>query len=186
MLLPNTKRLVAAQRDASARVARATKYSVDLPIVGRVMVPPPEQLAIYAALGGLAVLELIDWPVALAMGVGSALVSRHLSDLEAREDELAEAIEPTTDDTPRSATAGAPARKAAAKRSPPLSGQEGSPEDRAEDRAEDRSKSRHEGSPQNPEEGPEEGRRESPATAAGSSGPGSSAPADAAPEKTVQ
>ena len=114
MLLPNTKKLMAAQRDASARVARATKYSVDLPIVGRVMVPPPEQLAIYAALGGLAVLELIDWPVALAMGVGSALVSRHLSDLEAREDELAEAIEPTAEDTPKPTTAAA--QKAAAKK----------------------------------------------------------------------
>lgn len=116
MLLPNTKKLMAAQRDASARVARATKYSVDLPIVGRVIVPPPEQLAIYAALGGLAVLELIDWPVALAMGVGSALVSRHLSDLEAREDELAEAIEPTAADTPKPATATATARKAPAKK----------------------------------------------------------------------
>ena len=114
MLLPNTKKLMAAQRDASARVARATKYSVDLPIVGRVMVPPPEQLAIYAALGGLAVLELIDWPVALAMGVGSALVSRHLSDLEAREDELAEAIEPTAEDTSKPTTAAA--QKAAAKK----------------------------------------------------------------------
>ena len=114
MLLPNTKKLMAAQRDASARVARATKYSVDLPIVGRVMVPPPEQLAIYAALGGLAVLELIDWPVALAMGVGSALVSRHLSDLEAREDELAEAIEPTAEDTPKPTTAAA--QKAAAQK----------------------------------------------------------------------
>jgi hypothetical protein len=105
MLLTKTKSLLEAQRDASRKVAQGKKYSVDLPILGRVMVPPPEQLAIYAALGGLAVLELIDWPVALAMGVGSALVSRHLSELEAREDELAEAIEPTAEDIPQPSTA---------------------------------------------------------------------------------
>ncbi|MCB1290968.1 MAG: hypothetical protein KDB45_05485 [Mycobacterium sp.] len=183
MLLPNTKRLVAAQRDASARVARATKYSVDLPIVGRVMVPPPEQLAIYAALGGLAVLELIDWPVALAMGVGSALVSRHLSDLEAREDELAEAIEPTTDDTPRSATAGAPARKAAAKKVATPSAAKKAPQKTAQKTVR---KAATKAPRKTPKKAPKKVAGKAPATAAGSSGPGSSAPADAAPEKTVQ
>lgn len=131
MLLTKTKSLLEAQRDASRKVAQGRKYSVDLPIVGRVLVPPPEQLAIYAALGGLAVLELIDWPVALAMGVGSALVARHLSELEAREDALAESIEPTVDATPKPSTATttppaagkatarkAPAKKAAAKKAP--------------------------------------------------------------------
>ena len=131
MLLTKTKSLLEAQRDASRKVAQGRKYSVDLPIVGRVLVPPPEQLAIYAALGGLAVLELIDWPVALAMGVGSALVARHLSELEAREDALAESIEPTVEATPKPSTATttppaastatarkAPAKKAAAKKAP--------------------------------------------------------------------
>ncbi len=136
MLLTKTKSLLEAQRDASRKVAQGRKYSLDLPIVGRVLVPPPEQLAIYAALGGLAVLELIDWPVALAMGVGSALVARHLSELEAREDALAESIEPTVEATPKPSTATttppaastatarkaparkAPAKKAAAKKAP--------------------------------------------------------------------
>lgn len=119
MLLTKTKSLLEAQRDASRKVAQGRKYSVDLPIVGRVLVPPPEQLAIYAALGGLAVLELIDWPVALAMGVGSALVSRHLSELEAREDALAESIGPTAEatTTPPAATT-TTARKAPAKKAP--------------------------------------------------------------------
>ncbi len=89
-----TDKLLAAQRRASERVKQGKSYSVALPIVGRVPVPSPEQLAIYAALGGLVALELIDWPVALAMGVGSTVVSRRLSDLKAREEELAEAIEP--------------------------------------------------------------------------------------------
>ena len=89
-----TDKLLAAQRRASERVKQGKSYSVALPIVGRVPVPSPEQLAIYAALGGLVALELIDWPVALAMGVGSTVVSQRLSDLKAREEELAEAIEP--------------------------------------------------------------------------------------------
>ena len=91
-----TNKLMAAQRQASERVKQGKSYSVALPIVGRVPVPSPEQLAIYAALGGLTVLELIDWPVALAMGVGSTVVSRRLADLKAREEELAEAIEPVS------------------------------------------------------------------------------------------
>lgn len=89
-----TNKLLAAQRHASERVKQGKSYSVALPIIGRVPVPSPEQLAIYAALGGLAVLELIDWPVALAMGVGSTVVSRRLADLKAREEELAESLEP--------------------------------------------------------------------------------------------
>ena len=59
-----------------------------LPLVGTVRVPPPDQLAFYGVLGGLAVLELIDWPVALAMGLGSALVARHFSELEQREEQV--------------------------------------------------------------------------------------------------
>ena len=109
-----TNKLMAAQRQASERVKQGKSYSVALPIVGRVPVPSPEQLAIYAALGGLTVLELIDWPVALAMGVSSTVVSRRLADLKAREEELAEAIEPVS--TPARKT---PATSLAAKATAP-------------------------------------------------------------------
>ena len=103
---------MAAQRDASRRVAEARKFSVRLPVVGTVAVPPPDQLAFYAVLGGLAVVELIDWPVAVAMGVGSAVVTRHLTELEKREasaqpEASAQAVAPAP-----------PAKKAAASRAP--------------------------------------------------------------------
>jgi Ca2+-transporting ATPase len=126
-------KLIAAQREASREVAEGEVYSIQLPIIGRVPVPSPRQLAIYAALGGLAAIEIIDWPVALAMGVGSALVSRKLSNLEAREDELAEVIEQEFADTNGSASpakampataaakkvaAKTPAKKAPAKKTP--------------------------------------------------------------------
>jgi Ca2+-transporting ATPase len=127
-------KLIAAQREASREVAEGEVYSVRLPIIGRVPVPSPRQLAIYAALGGLAAIEIIDWPVALAMGVGSALVSRKLSNLEAREDELADAIGqefadtngsesparamPATASAKKVAVKKAPAKKAPAKKAP--------------------------------------------------------------------
>lgn len=116
-----TDKLLAAQRQASERVKQGKSYSIALPIVGRVPVPSPEQLAIYAALGGLTVLELIDWPVALAMGVGSTVVSRRLSDLKAREEELAEAIEPKAGRvraTTLTAAGGAPTLKKPAAKAP--------------------------------------------------------------------
>lgn len=106
-----TDKLRAAQREARRQVAEGEVYSLQLPIVGRVPVPSPRQLAIYAALGGLAALEIIDWPVAVAMGVGSTLVSRQLSDLEAREEELAQAIR---SESPSAGTPGNAAAKVAA------------------------------------------------------------------------
>ena len=106
-----TRSLMSAQRDASKRVAEARRFSVRLPLVGTVRVPPPDQLAFYGVLGGLAVLELIDWPVALAMGLGSALVARHFSELEQREEQL---VTPA----PVAAVAPAPAKKGPAKQAP--------------------------------------------------------------------
>jgi cation-transporting ATPase I len=114
-----TRSLMSAQRDASKRVAEARRFSVRLPLVGAVRVPPPDQLAFYGVLGGLAVLELIDWPVALAMGLGSALVARHFAELEQREEQpAAPAPVPVAAVAPVPAKK-APARKAPAKKAPP-------------------------------------------------------------------
>ena len=60
---------------------RAEKFSVRLPVVGRVAVPPPDQLAF--GLGVLAGVGLVDWPVAVAIGVGQAVVARHFTDQHA-------------------------------------------------------------------------------------------------------
>lgn len=116
MLLTN--KLLAAQRDAARRVAEGRTYSVALPIVGRVPVPSPRQLAVYGALAGLAALELIDWPVAVAMGVGSALVSRRLTEMSEREDEIAAKLAEPTAPAAAGPTAEAPAKKAPAKKAP--------------------------------------------------------------------
>jgi hypothetical protein len=64
-----------SHRDAVEAVRDAETFAVTLPLLGRVRVPRPDQLAYYAALAGLAALEIIDWPIALAIGAGHALVS---------------------------------------------------------------------------------------------------------------
>lgn len=110
-----TRSLAAAQREAAQRVAAGRRFSLRLPVVGTVQVPPPEQLAFYGVLAGFAALELIDWPVAVAMGVGSAVVSRHLADLEAREADL-EAREADLESKVEAARK--PARKSAPRKRP--------------------------------------------------------------------
>ncbi|HEX2284174.1 MAG TPA: hypothetical protein VHI10_04975 [Mycobacterium sp.] len=57
------------------KVRDADRFALQLPVVGRVPIPRPDQLAFYGALAGLVVFELVDWPVAVAIGAGHALVS---------------------------------------------------------------------------------------------------------------
>jgi hypothetical protein len=65
-----------SHRDVAARVAGADRFAISLPVVGRVPIPRPDQLAFYAALAGLVAVELVEWPVAVAIGAGHALVSQ--------------------------------------------------------------------------------------------------------------
>ena len=64
-----------SHRDVTRRVREADRFALQLPLIGRVPFPRPDQLAFYGALAGLVVVELVDWPVAVAIGVGHALVS---------------------------------------------------------------------------------------------------------------
>ncbi|WKG03675.1 hypothetical protein [Mycolicibacterium sp. HK-90] len=61
-------------REAVHAVRDARGFAVTLPGVGRVKVPHPEQLAYYGALGILAAVEIIDWPVAVVLGAGHLLM----------------------------------------------------------------------------------------------------------------
>lgn len=60
-------------KSARDRVREAQRFTVDLPVVGRVQIPQPEQLAYFGALGVLAVTEIIEWPVALVLAAGHVL-----------------------------------------------------------------------------------------------------------------
>ncbi|MFF3575251.1 hypothetical protein [Nocardia jiangxiensis] len=61
-------------RNAVDRVLSAQGFAVDLPGIGRVRIPRPEQLAYYGALGALAAAEIIEWPVAVVLAAGHWLI----------------------------------------------------------------------------------------------------------------
>lgn len=76
--------------DTAQRVRDARSFAVSVPIVGRVRIPRPEQLAYYAALGALAAVEIIDWPVALVLATGHALLQNEHGRVA---EEIGEALE---------------------------------------------------------------------------------------------
>ncbi|MEV4129291.1 hypothetical protein [Nocardia sp. NPDC049707] len=68
-----TEKSHTSHRNAVDRVMAAQSFAVDLPVVGRVRIPPPEQLAYYGALVALAAVEIIEWPVVLVLAAGHCL-----------------------------------------------------------------------------------------------------------------
>ncbi|MFZ0832147.1 MAG: hypothetical protein WAM92_03505 [Mycobacterium sp.] len=104
-MLTTTRSLVASNREAAKLVEAAQKFSIRLPLIGKVSVPPPDQLAFYGALGLLAAVELIDWPVALAIGVGQAVMARHLAEQRPDESKPAAAEKGAKKAQPRKASA---------------------------------------------------------------------------------
>jgi hypothetical protein len=79
-----------SHRDAVARVRAGEGFAVNLPVVGRVRIPRPEHVAYYGALGALAALEIIEWPIALAIAAGHVLAENQHSRVAA---EVGEALE---------------------------------------------------------------------------------------------
>ncbi|MEU8266136.1 hypothetical protein AB0B89_03135 [Sphaerisporangium sp. NPDC049002] len=87
----STRRSTPSARTVIAQ-AEASKPSVTLPLVGRVTMPPPNRLAFYAALGLLTALEIIEWPIAVVIGVGHFLAEQHVSRALQGVGEAAEAV----------------------------------------------------------------------------------------------
>jgi hypothetical protein len=79
-----------SQREAVQKIREGETFYVDLPLLGQTEIPRPEQLAYYGGLATLAVLELIDWPVALVIATGHLLASNHHNRIL---EELGEAME---------------------------------------------------------------------------------------------
>jgi len=79
-MLGSARKFVSSHNDVTELVRGATRFSVNVPIVGKVTVPPPDQLAFYAVLGVLGATELIPWPIAVGLGVGHALATRHATE----------------------------------------------------------------------------------------------------------
>jgi hypothetical protein len=49
--------------------------AVNIPVAGRVALPSRQNLFYYGGLGAMTALELIDWPVTLAVAAGYALAT---------------------------------------------------------------------------------------------------------------
>jgi hypothetical protein len=64
-----------SHRDAVDRVREGQGFAVNVPVVGRIRIPRPEQLAYFGALSVLAAVEIIDWPIALVIAAGHVLVN---------------------------------------------------------------------------------------------------------------
>ncbi|TFV58611.1 hypothetical protein E4P42_10975 [Mycobacterium sp. PS03-16] len=64
-----------SHRDVAREVRRADRFAVRLPVVGRVPIPRPDQVAFYGALALLVAVEMVEWPIAVAIGVGHALTT---------------------------------------------------------------------------------------------------------------
>jgi hypothetical protein len=90
MMAEKKARSGVSQREAVEKVREGETFVVNVPVVGQMEIPRPEQLAYYGGLAALAALELIDWPVALVIAAGHLLASNHHNRLL---EELGEAME---------------------------------------------------------------------------------------------
>jgi hypothetical protein len=79
-----------SQREAVEHIRQGETFFVNLPVIGRVEIPRPDQLAYYGGLAALAAFELIDWPVAVVIAAGHIMASNHHNKIL---EELGEAME---------------------------------------------------------------------------------------------
>ena len=77
---PSAKTAAAQTRaaaDAATTAVQSHSTSLDLPLIGTVQLPGKGGLAYCGALAGLTLLGLMDWPIALVVGVGHLLAQQH-------------------------------------------------------------------------------------------------------------
>jgi hypothetical protein len=77
MMAEKKSRRGTSQREAVEKIRAGETFAVNLPAIGQVEIPRPEQLAYFGGLAALAALELIDWPVALVIAAGHFLAANH-------------------------------------------------------------------------------------------------------------
>ncbi|WP_181448956.1 hypothetical protein [Nonomuraea aridisoli] len=81
--------------------------------VARTVLPPPDRLAYYGALGAMAAFGAIDWPVAAAIGAGMIIVQRRRDKAPSQEPESAREPEPKKETTTARERGAAGKRKSA-------------------------------------------------------------------------
>jgi hypothetical protein len=90
MMAEKKLRKATSQREAVDKIREGETFVVNVPVLGQLEVPRPEQLAYFGGLAALAAFELIDWPVAVVIAAGHFLASNHRNRLL---EELGEAME---------------------------------------------------------------------------------------------
>jgi hypothetical protein len=61
---------------AAEKAAHTSRTRVTIPMVGRVNLPPVDELVFMAGIGALAVIGAVEWPIAVVLGAGHALANR--------------------------------------------------------------------------------------------------------------
>ncbi|HTM84749.1 MAG TPA: hypothetical protein VL179_07575 [Mycobacterium sp.] len=79
-----------SHREAVEHIRAGQNFALNLPVVGEVTIPPPEQLAYYGGLAVLTAFDLIEWPVALVIAAGHVMANNQRSRII---EELGKAIE---------------------------------------------------------------------------------------------
>jgi hypothetical protein len=90
MMAEKKARRATSQAEAVEKVRAGETFVVNLPLLGQIEIPRPEQLAYYGGIAALAAFELIDWPVAIVIAAGHVMASNHHNKLL---EELGEAME---------------------------------------------------------------------------------------------
>ena len=74
----NRRRQPDGARRAAARVIDKHTLTVTLPDdLGTVRLPEPQRLAYYGGIAALAAFGILDWPVAVVLGIGHLLAEDH-------------------------------------------------------------------------------------------------------------
>lgn len=66
-------------RRAAEQTTEKNFTRVTVPLIGTVTLPPPDQLAFLAGVAALVALEVIEWPVGLALTAGHMLAAHNHS-----------------------------------------------------------------------------------------------------------
>ena len=74
---PSQKGDGATRPRASERMREAETMHLNLPVIGHVRMPRADHLAYYGGLAALSAFQLIEWPIALVLGVGHVLANNH-------------------------------------------------------------------------------------------------------------
>jgi hypothetical protein len=62
-------------RRAAAHAKTRNTLHLDMPVIGTVTLPPPDQLAYLAGIAALVAIGCVEWPVAALLGAGHILAA---------------------------------------------------------------------------------------------------------------